>query len=90
MKRLKHGQAPEITREMYDKVRRYNRLKFGAFCDELYRNGYTDGLESAPPVDPDKLLDMLKDTPGIGRQTIAKVMARVKEALAEEERINEP
>ena len=85
MKRLKYGRMPEITRTMYDKVRRYDRLKFTAFCEELYQNGFTDGRESAPAVDPEKLLAALKDSPGIGPRTIAKTMDRVREVFGTEE-----
>lgn len=84
MKRLKKGKPPTITREIYDKARRSNRLEFMAFCAELYQNGYTDGRESAPAVDTEKLRAALKDSPGIGPRTIAKVMERVEEVFGEE------
>lgn len=77
MKRHKQGEMPEITREVYKKVKKFDREQFAKFCMDLYGFGYEDGRASVPGVDADKIVEAIADTKGIG----PKRLEEIKEAI---------
>lgn len=66
MKRNKSGAMPQITREMYKSIKKYDRQQFTAFCTDLYRYGYEDGRESVQGVDLAAVCEVIEGTKGIG------------------------
>lgn len=45
--RNKKGIIPTITRDIYNKVRKYDHNQFNVFCRQLYGFGFEDGKEAA-------------------------------------------
>ena len=84
MQRLRPGTPPKITRELYEKVKRYNRLQFAGFCEELYSNGYTDGRDNTPNITYEKLYTTLAGAEGIGPVTLKKVLDVVRDKFGGE------
>ena len=66
-----------VSREVYKKVKRYDRQQFEGFCMELYKNGYNDGAKSVPGVDLTKVMEAIGSVKGIGE----KRLTDIKEAL---------
>lgn len=62
MNRNKKGVMPEITREVYKNVKKFDRQQFTGFCTDLYKYGYEDGRESVPGVE-------LEESAGCGQGT---------------------
>lgn len=77
MNRNKKGVMPEITREIYKGVKKFDRRQFASFCTDLYRYGYEDGQESVPAVDVEEIMTAIANTNGIG----AKKMAKIRESV---------
>ena len=67
MNRNKKGVMPEITREIYKSVKKFDRQQFMAFCTDLYGFGYEDGRESVPGVDVEEIMAVVANTKGITR-----------------------
>lgn len=48
------GRRPEITRAVYNSVRKYDRQSFEAWADNLYRCGFEDGSSQETTAGYDK------------------------------------
>ena len=72
--------GPEITREVYKSVKKFDREKFQEFCTDVYKQGYLDGRESVPGVDIQEVYEVIARVPGIG----AKRLSMIKEAVDKE------
>lgn len=83
MKRNKPGVMPEITREIYKGVKKYDRQQFTAFCTDLYKYGYMDGRESVPGVDVEKICEVIAATKGIGPKKMAEIRANIDAVFGE-------
>jgi len=70
MNRNKKGVMPEVTREVYKNVKKYDRQQFAGFCTELYKYGYEDGRESVPGVDPEEVMAAVAQARGVGKRTL--------------------
>lgn len=77
MKRNKKGVIPEITREIYKGVKKFDRQQFTEFCTDLYNYGVEDGKNSVPGIDIKSILDVVASVKGIG----PKKMEEIKEKL---------
>lgn len=69
--------GPEITREVYKSVKKFDRKEFQEFCTDVYKQGYLDGRESVPGVDVVRLYEVIASIPGIG----VKRLSMIKEAV---------
>lgn len=72
--------GPEITREVYKSVKKFDREKFQEFCTDVYKQGYLDGRESVPGIDIAEVYEVIASVPGIG----AKRLSMIKEAVDKE------
>lgn len=95
---MKHnvGKMPEITRNTYNTVRKYDRRQFEAFCRSLYETGRADGSIGAEAIEAVKQAHDagyaagIKDTveamarvKGIGPKKIEEVRAAIRQETAE-------
>ena len=81
MKRNKPGVMPEITREVYKGVKKFDRQQFSDFCRDLYTYGYTDGRASVPHVDVEKICEVIAATKGVGVKKVAEIRANLSAAF---------
>lgn len=84
MNRNKKGVMPEITREIYKSVKKFDRQQFQNFCTDLYKYGYIDGRESVPGVDVEKICEVIAATKGIGPKKLAEIRANIDAVFGEE------
>ena len=77
MNRNRKGVMPEITREVYKSVKKFDRQQFQSFCKDLYTFGFEDGRQSAPGIDINDIYSALDGVKGVG----PKVMERIREAI---------
>ena len=75
---------PEITREIYKGVKKFDRQQFTNFCTDLYKYGYEDGRESVPGVDVGKFCEVIAATKGIGPKKLAEIKANIDAVFGEE------
>ena len=74
---------PEITREIYKGVKKYDRQQLANFCKDLYTFGYEDGRESVPGVDVEKICEVIAATKGIGPKKLAEIKANIDAVFGE-------
>ena len=77
MKRQK-GKMPEINRELYKSIKRFDRQQFTSFCTDLYGYGYEDGQNSVPGVDLSQIKEAIASTKGIGEKKLEQIMVNVE------------
>ena len=74
MNRNKKGVMPEITREIYKNVKKFDRQQFTGFCADLYKYGYEDGRESVPGVELEEVMAAVAAARGVGKRTISGIV----------------
>lgn len=79
MDRNKKGVMPQITRETYKRVKKYDRQQFMAFCTDLYGFGYEDGKESAQGVDLEAVCKAIEGMKGIGPKRSREIRAQLEQ-----------
>lgn len=84
MKRQKNGVMPEITREVYKSVKKFDRQQFTAFCKDLYGYGFEDGQNSVPGIDIKSILEVVGSVKGIGPKKMEEITAKVEELFKKE------
>ena len=83
MNRNKKGIMPEITREIYKDVKRFDRQQFTNFCKSLYGYGYEDGRASVPGIDIEKVYEVLAKTKGVGPVKLKEIKKNIDAAFGE-------
>ena len=81
MNRNRKGVMPEITREIYKNVKKFDRQQFTGFCTDLYKYGYEDGRNSVPGIDLEKVYEVIAATKGIGPVKLAEIKANIDAAF---------
>lgn len=78
MNRNKKGVMPDITRETYKSVKKYDRQQFTVFCTNLYKYGYEDGRESVPGIDVADIMEAISGVKGIGEKKMESIRAAIE------------
>lgn len=78
MNRNKKGVMPEITREIYKGVKKFDRQQFTNFCTDLYKFGFEDGKASVPAIDINKIYEVIASTKGIGPKKLDEIKANLE------------
>ena len=83
MNRNKKGVMPEITRDIYKGVKKFDRQQFTNFCTDIYNFGFEDGRESVPGLDIEKLYEAIGATKGIGPKKLEEIKANIEEVFGD-------
>lgn len=93
MNRNKKGKMPEITRDVYKSVKKFDRQQFTSFCSDLYKYGYEDGFEdgkeAVPGIDVEKIYNVVAAVKGIGPKRLAAIKENIVAAFGEKVDHNE-
>ena len=81
MNRHKKGVMPEITRDIYKAVKKFDRQQFTNFCTDIYKFGFEDGRDSVPGIDIEKIYEVIAEVKGIGPKKMEEIKARIQEAF---------
>lgn len=85
MNRNRKGVMPEITREIYKSVKKFDRQQFQAFCRDLYGYGFEDGRASVPGIDLTAIYEVIGATKGIGPKKLEEIKRSIEAAFSEKE-----
>lgn len=85
MNRNKKGVMPEITREVYKGVKKFDRQQFQSFCRDLYGYGFEDGRTSVPGVDLPAIYEAIGSTKGIGPKKLEEIKRSIEAVFSEAE-----
>lgn len=88
MNRNKKGVMPEITRDVYKGVKKFDRQQFTSFCTDIYKFGFEDGRSSVPGIDVTKILEAIAATKGIGPKKLEEIKANIEEVFGDEQTRN--
>ena len=83
MNRHKKGVMPEITREVYKGVKKFDSQQFKSFCTDIYKFGFEDGRDSVPELDIEKLYQAIAATKGIGPKKLEEIKANIEEVFGD-------
>ena len=89
MNRNKKGVMPEITREVYKNVKKFDRQQFTGFCTDLYKYGYEDGRESVPGVELEEVMAAVAAARGVGKRTLDNIRDCVEQLFRKDDEANE-
>lgn len=76
---------PNVTREVYKAVKKYDRQQFSDFCMSLYKSGFNDGRESVPGIDVKKIFEVIAASKGIGPVKLAEIKANIETAFGKKD-----
>lgn len=85
MNRNRKGVMPEITREIYKSVKKFDRQQFQSFCRDLYSYGYEDGRASVPGVDLTAVYEAIGATKGIGPKKLEEIKRNIEALYGQKE-----
>ena len=77
----KKNSMPNVTREVYKAVKKYDRQQFSDFCMSIYKSGFEDGRDSVPGIDVKKIFQVIADSKGIGPVKLAEIKANIEAAF---------
>lgn len=89
MNRNKKGVMPEVTREIYKNVKKFDRQQFNGFCTDMYKYGYEDGRESVPGVELEEVMAAVASARGVGKRTLDNIRNRVEQLFRKDDEANE-
>lgn len=78
---MKKSSMPNVTREVYKAVKKYDRQQFSDFCMSLYKSGFDDGRNSVPGIDVNKIFEVIAESKGIGPVKLAEIKANIEAAF---------
>lgn len=84
MNRNRKGVMPEITREIYKSVKKFDRQQFQGFCRDLYGYGFEDGRASVPGVDLTAVYEAIGATKGIGPKKLEEIKRSIEKLYGRE------
>ena len=76
---------PNVTREVYKAVKKYDRQQFTDFCMSIYTSGFNDGRDSVPGIDVNKIFEVIAGSKGIGPVKLAEIKANIETAFGKKE-----
>lgn len=82
---MKKSSMPNVTREVYKAVKKYDRQQFSDFCMSLYTSGFNDGRNSVPGIDVNKIFEVIAGSKGIGPVKLAEIKANIETAFGKKE-----
>lgn len=83
MNRNRKG-MPEINREIYKAVKKYDRQQFTSFCTDLYKYGYEDGRQSVPGIELKEVIGAIGQVKGIGPKKLEEIHKKLEGMFQEE------
>lgn len=81
MNRNKNSTMPNITREVYKNVKKYDRQQFTEFCTNLYKCGFQDGVDSVPGTDIKQIYEAIASIKGIGPVKLALIKTHIEDVF---------
>ena len=93
-KRHRTGKRPEITRDIYNAVRKYDRRSFEDWADHIYDCGYEDGKAQAVitikearaaghAAGIETAIGIMAKVKGIGPKKLEEIKAAINKAMEE-------
>nr|DAS01789.1 MAG TPA: putative DNA-3-methyladenine glycosylase 2 [Caudoviricetes sp.] len=73
-----------INRKEYQNIRKMDHNQMNAYLQEIYKNGYTDGVKSVPGIDIAEVRKTLLSVKGLGEKRVEAVLAALEKEMKSE------
>lgn len=71
-----------INRKEYQNIRKMDHNQMNLYLQEIYKNGYTDGVKSVPGIDIAEIKKALLSVKGLGEKRVDAILEALEKELA--------
>lgn len=70
-----------INRKEYQNIRKMDHNQMNLYLQEIYKNGYTDGVKSVPGIDIAEIKKVLLSIKGLGEKKVEAILLALEKEL---------
>lgn len=70
-----------INRKEYQAIKKKDHNQMNLYLQEIYKNGYTDGVKSVPGIDITEIKKALLSVKGLGEKRVADILEALEKEL---------
>lgn len=71
-----------INRKEYQNIRKMDHNQMNLYLQEIYKNGYAEGVKSVPGIDITEIKKTLLSVKGLGEKRVADILEALEKELA--------
>lgn len=71
-----------INRKEYQNIRKMDHNQMNLYLQEIYKNGYAEGVKSVPGIDIAEIKKVLLSVKGLGAKRVADILEALEKELA--------
>ena len=72
-----------INRKEYQAIKKKDHNQMNLYLQEIYKNGYTDGVESVPGIDIAEIKKTLLSVKGLGEKRVEAILTAFEKELTQ-------
>ena len=73
-----------INRKEYQNIRKMDHNQMNLYLQEIYKNGYTDGVKSVPGIDIAEIKKVLLGIKGLGEKRVEAILLALEKEMKSE------
>lgn len=73
-----------INRKEYQNIRKMDHNQMNLYLQEIYKNGYTDGVNSVPGIDIAEIKKVLLGIKGLGEKRVEAILLALEKEMKSE------
>lgn len=73
-----------INRKEYQNIRKMDHNQMNLYLQEIYKNGYTDGVKSVPGIDIAEIKKALLSVKGLGEKRVDAILEALEKEMKSE------
>lgn len=70
-----------INRKEYQAIKKKDHNQMNLYLQEIYKNGYTDGVKSVPGIDIAEIKKVLLSVKGLGEKRVADILEALEKEM---------
>lgn len=72
-----------ISRKEYQAIKKKDHNQMNLYLQEIYKNGYTDGVKSVPGIDIAEIKKVLLGIKGLGEKRVEAILEALEKELTQ-------
>ena len=73
-----------INRKEYQAIKKKDHNQMNLYLQEIYKNGYTDGVKSVPGIDIAEIKKALLSVKGLGEKRVEAILEALEKGIKSE------
>ena len=73
-----------INRKEYQAIKKKDHTQMNLYLQEIYKNGYTDGVKSVPGIDIAEIKKILLSVKGLGEKRVEAILEAMEKEMKSE------